>query len=654
MKVAIYVTSHGFGHASRQAALVNEFIKFGIECVICSDRPRFLFPQESGLVQFREIQPDTGMFQTTWKSPDVDKTIKVLKEFWADKDAFVAQEKDFMTSQKIAFAVVDVPILPIIAANELDIPVYAITNFDWHFNYRGMPLVKEDNEFKVILNEIEDIYSRLDKSYILPFSIPESVKVLANPVKFGNLVKIKDYSREELCVSYNIPKDKIIVLISFGGILSDISYFNNLTQDDRYFFLTNADIEVRSNVKILARDVDFSTLISACDVVITKVGYSTLAEVSSNGTYLCYATRDDFPEDDALVSELVHYPQSSHFKLENGKLDITLPNEIPQKIIYDRFKPANEEIALDMIKTYFSRYTSLKATLDFGTNNSTLMIYSLDEDKVIPHLRSIVITALGKGLKDNLLTEQAIDKAIEKCYWQFKLCQVLDTPLQAVATNIGRICKNFYLVQSKIRELWRRELVLIHASLEAELGGLSAINSLPKEYNLYSIDIGGSSTEICLIKNRDITNKISIQSGILYYYNKLQSEDFLDIQKEIYNDLELKLQKHSILDHTVKLACGIGKVYQNINCILKNSDFFYNEVEVQNFNVNELSKMLMSIMYSNEELTYTDIDNNQLNKKILYISISTILAWNKLLGIEQLAINPFGIEYGLAINTLEK
>lgn len=37
MKIAIYVTSHGFGHASRMCALTTELMKFGCECFIISD-----------------------------------------------------------------------------------------------------------------------------------------------------------------------------------------------------------------------------------------------------------------------------------------------------------------------------------------------------------------------------------------------------------------------------------------------------------------------------------------------------------------------------------------------------------------------------------------------------------------------------------------
>ena len=42
-QIAIYISNHGYGHASRMAALAEALIDFGQRIYICTDRPAFLF-----------------------------------------------------------------------------------------------------------------------------------------------------------------------------------------------------------------------------------------------------------------------------------------------------------------------------------------------------------------------------------------------------------------------------------------------------------------------------------------------------------------------------------------------------------------------------------------------------------------------------------
>jgi len=190
MKIAFYVTSHGFGHASRISALVTEFIKFGCDCYIITDRPKFLFPKESSYCHIIERQTDTGMIQDTWKAPSVTETFSKLEEFWSHKEEIVDLECTFLLEKGIELLVVDIPYIPILAAKRLNIPVYAITNFDWYFNYIELVDKATPSSILKILMEIKTIYQQCDKSYILPFSNEKSVQALPNQIKCGNLAKL--------------------------------------------------------------------------------------------------------------------------------------------------------------------------------------------------------------------------------------------------------------------------------------------------------------------------------------------------------------------------------------------------------------------------------------------------------------------------------
>ncbi|MCK9333608.1 MAG: hypothetical protein M0Q19_10655, partial [Candidatus Cloacimonetes bacterium] len=62
MKVALYASNHGFGHASRISALAQSFIEFGIFVYLCTDRPQFLFQGlDPQFVVYRETKIDRGV-----------------------------------------------------------------------------------------------------------------------------------------------------------------------------------------------------------------------------------------------------------------------------------------------------------------------------------------------------------------------------------------------------------------------------------------------------------------------------------------------------------------------------------------------------------------------------------------------------------------
>ena len=67
MKVAIYVSNHGFGHAKRMSALADEFGKYGIYCYIITNRPAHLFdylnPQ---FYELHSVSLDFGIKQEKW------------------------------------------------------------------------------------------------------------------------------------------------------------------------------------------------------------------------------------------------------------------------------------------------------------------------------------------------------------------------------------------------------------------------------------------------------------------------------------------------------------------------------------------------------------------------------------------------------------
>ncbi len=649
MKVAFYVTSHGFGHASRVTALVTEFIKFGCDCYIITDRPKFLFPHKGSYCHIIERQTDTGMMQTSWNAPSVEDTFSELQRLWANRALIVKEEEAFLRDKNIELVITDIAFLPIISAKNLQLSVYAITNFDWYFNYLGLVDSKTSPEIVSIISQIKDIYQLCDKSFILPFSNTKSVQALPNQIICGNLAKYSKPNKKAICSTYNIDESKKLALITFGGIMSDISYFKNLTNNKDYVFLTNSPIGDADNIILLPRDCDYSLLISSCDVVITKVGYSTLAETCASGTYLCYATRDNFPEDEPLVEELDHYPHSQHFRLLDNSIDITLPEGEIGKYHSERFKLKNNEIALSMLSSYISdNYDNLGAVIDFGTNNSTMLIYSLKGDRYKIAFYDLRITGIGLNLEAGLIHKHSADKAKHELSIQLDLCANLGITPHVLVTNIGRISSNFNQFQESINHVYRVEWEIISAEREAKLGVKSSLLGNTTKSDFYNVDIGGSSTEISLIKNNEIHTFISLNLGILTYYQRFKNTrlNFEQISELIQQDIEITLMETNFPEKESNLLYGIGKVFQNLACIYEGKINYEQFSQLKSYDLQDFMFSLHILINHKSKYNYHDYNGKKLDETIFYISLGILQAFNNILNTKTLVVNPWGLELG--------
>ena len=651
MRIAIYITSHGFGHATRQSALASEFIKLGIECHIVSDRPTFLFPEESTLFKLHSRQTDTGMFQTNWQNPDINKTILTLKKFWSNKESFIEREINFLKKYKIDFIVADVPPLPMLAAHKVGVPIYGMTNFDWYFNYKELKLTTPNPEFKAIIQEIYDIYQLCEKSYILPFSTPESISGLPNQIKVGNLAKSDICDRDKLCKKYDIDPYTIIALITFGGIVSDINYFKDILSNTSYTFISNVNLGDYDTLRVIAPESNYSEIISSVDVVISKVGYSTLAETCAAGTYLYYATRDNFPEDDALVTQLADYPNSEKFSITANSLDINLLTERPTKLFLDEFKLCNSEIALTIVAQYCSRFNKLSASIDFGTNNSTLLICSQEGANLKVLLKDVKVTRIGASATDFVISKEGIDYSVKQLSSQLDLCKALEITPRIIATNIGRKYTNFNKLKKVVRQTYGYPIKVISSIDEAKLGVEATIKLKLFKSPFYNIDIGGSSIEISAVDSNNETTSISLDRGILSYY-KIFTEYPLapeDIKEGIFLDFTNQFKKRKFNMEFSTVSCGIGELFQNLLSIYHGHTSWQNYEKPVSINASDFVKKLTDYILPGEtEKIFYDFDGKELDRVILYSALACVENLTKMLSIKTLVISPLGIPLALA------
>ncbi len=317
IKVAYFITPHGFGHASRACAVMNAVNKTlpNVAFEIFTEVPIELFQESLGsFFSYNSLLTDIGLVQKSPFEEDIPQTIEKLNNFLPFSDSLIEN-----VSQKIKdcnLVICDVCAMGIVVAKKNNIPSILIENFTWDWIYEGY--VKKYPEFAPFIKYLKDIYRGAD-SHIqtepVCDSVPSSVKTL--PVSRKPRVSVSNIRS-----SLNIPIGKKMVLITMGGIKTEYNFIQQLTKEtDIHFVIPGGynSIKTDGNVTFLPFHSRFyhPDLINASDGVIGKNGYSTVAEVYASNVPLGYVSREDFRESKQIEKFIEKNMNSFSISMDN-------------------------------------------------------------------------------------------------------------------------------------------------------------------------------------------------------------------------------------------------------------------------------------------------------------------------------------------------
>ena len=302
-RVAYFISPHGFGHAARATSVMEAIyeIETSIRFEIFTRVPSWFF-QESLSVPFsyHSLLTDIGMVQKTPLREDLSKTIQHLDDFLPFEHSLIDDLARQLKGLKCELVICDIAPMGILAAQEAGISSVLVENFTWDWIYQGYASFSEQ-----INNHIEYLARIFDLvSYHIqtePVCLHRKADLLTLPV--SRKVKTPDSKiRRQL----RIPVDKKVILITMGGIPEKYTFVKALTSQPGVYFIIpggSESMELSENLILLPYHSDFyhPDLVNASDVVIGKLGYSTLAEVYHAGVPFGYISRLNFRESKRLA-----------------------------------------------------------------------------------------------------------------------------------------------------------------------------------------------------------------------------------------------------------------------------------------------------------------------------------------------------------------
>ena len=294
MKIAYYITSHGFGHALRSSVICNNFSP-NVELVFRTNVPESFFKKEVlRPFSYEPARFDCGCIQTDGVTVDIGKTIETYSEIARKNEALLASEAQWCIDNRVDRIVSDITPFAFEIAFAAAIPSVAATNFTWWDIYEEYCALYP--AFLPYLEKIKRQYARasllLEMEPAMPMEYFLKRKRIAPVGRVGRAIPEAIKSR------YGIPNEKKIGLIYAGNFGMDAIHWKDLRRFKEWEFLGLYPLKgAPSNFHCVSPlDFRYQDCIASVDCMIGKIGYGLYAECVINGPPILYLPREDFAE----------------------------------------------------------------------------------------------------------------------------------------------------------------------------------------------------------------------------------------------------------------------------------------------------------------------------------------------------------------------
>ncbi len=315
LRVAVYVSGHGYGHSVRTAQVCSALLNRGAAVLVRTDAPRWLFP---AAVSYLPESIDVGVAQRDGLELDIDATRARWTTFSAEFDERAASEASFLREHRMHVVLGDIPPLAFAAAARAGVPSVALGNFTWDWIYSVWP------DFGPIISCIRSGYADASVLLRLPLHSTDSDAFCAfRQIEDVPLIaRCASQPRAAVRSALGLAEDARCVLLSFGAWTTAID-LTALAALPEYTFvvtppLSFSALSLPGNVLCLPEQPDdYVSLLAACDVVVTKPGFGIVADCLANRVPVLFTDRGPFREYDILADALLTLGPARHISQED-------------------------------------------------------------------------------------------------------------------------------------------------------------------------------------------------------------------------------------------------------------------------------------------------------------------------------------------------
>jgi len=303
MRVALFVSTHGYGHAARSSAVAVALRKLDptLKLEILTQVPQWFFAESLGFdFVYTPCESDVGLAQENAIDEDIDATVERLKRFWPPSPDALAAHAKRLRGAATDLIIADISPLGLAVAAESEIPAVLIENFTWDWIYEhqggaGEKLAPFRDAYRTLYDSIPGLTIQST-----PFCAPREGAIQVSPIS-----RKPRRPRRETRRRLAIDGDRTAILLTMGGFSWEYSFQDALRAMPDVDFVIPGGSEAPTfveNLRLLPHQSEFfhPDLVHATDAIVGKVGYSTLAEAYAARTRFVYLARPQFPESHIL------------------------------------------------------------------------------------------------------------------------------------------------------------------------------------------------------------------------------------------------------------------------------------------------------------------------------------------------------------------
>jgi UDP:flavonoid glycosyltransferase YjiC (YdhE family) len=310
-RIAYFISPHGFGHAARAAgvmAAMRETIP-SLHFDLFTTVPRWFFEDSlAAAFDYHDVLTDIGLVQQSSLTADLPATLRRLQDFLPFDRAQITALAEYIYTMKCDLVICDIAPLGIAVARQAGVPSVLVENFTWDWIYQEY--AAQYRQMIGHINYLQSVFETADYHIQTePVCAYGTADLITQPVSRKPKVPVEQI-RDRLGIAPNVS----VIMITMGGIPWQYSFIRQLAQHPTFFFIlpgASTVMQRHENVVLLPHRSDFfhPDLVRACDAVIGKAGYSTVAEVYAAGIPFGYVSRQEFRESPVLAAYIDEHMQ---------------------------------------------------------------------------------------------------------------------------------------------------------------------------------------------------------------------------------------------------------------------------------------------------------------------------------------------------------
>lgn len=310
--IAYYISSHGYGHAARQQAVIKELVAAGAAVHVRTAAPQKFFP---GVRSYQPQRYDIGLIQADALSFDVGASLRWYAEFLEEQAALIPQEVAFLRRENVQLVVSDMPPIALDIAEAAGLPGVVVTHFTWDWVYEHY--LDDYPNYDFVVERIRGSYRKASLALQMQIPLPHDFTVFSQVEPLPLVYNAPTQSRQQVRTAFGVPDGAKLGLLSMGGHAWGSTDIRALREMEGWVFLVmpGAWEQVREQPErfrvVPPSYPDYHNLIAHADVVVGKAGGSTVAEVVGHGTRMIYTTHPQWRESALLSETLRRYASAS-------------------------------------------------------------------------------------------------------------------------------------------------------------------------------------------------------------------------------------------------------------------------------------------------------------------------------------------------------